>query len=683
MHAPRFRLTRYFSLVSLLVVAAVGGLLTWQVQERAEAELLHMAERRNEAMAAVFVNALWAEFAPAVRAGGRSAESLRALALTGDWQGRSTRLMAGSEIIKVKVFDLHGITVFSSDPQQIGEDKRGNEGFRAARAGRATSTLTHRDRFDAFEGTRSDIDVIGSYVPVFEQGAVVGVLETYQDVTGFVKRLRATTRSLLLGLAAAMGFLYALQLLFVRRAQSILDEQGSQLRASYGELERRVAERTAELEQARGRLDHLAHHDPLTGLANRLLCSDHLRRACAKAERQQHQLALLYIDLDRFKEINDTLGHAVGDELLKEVARRLNRSLRRGDLLARIGGDEFVCVLDCDDAVIEAPQLAQRLIEALVEPIDLGGQTHQMSASIGISYYPADGSNGDALFHAADAAMYAAKAQGRNRYQFYRPELTAVAMDRARLLRSLRSARVHDELSLHYQMKLRCADGRTPAGVEALLRWHSAELGTVSPARFIGVAEESGLIVELGAWVLEQACVQLVRWDREGLQLPHVSVNVSVRQLERSDFVERVRGALQGSGLAPQRLELEITESVIMKADNALEALAALDRLGVRLSVDDFGTGYSSLAYLKRMPIETLKIDRSFVAGIGAQLGDEAIIRAVIALARSLGLETVAEGVETESQLAFLRAEGCDQAQGFLLSRPLPLPAFQAQWHHP
>jgi diguanylate cyclase (GGDEF)-like protein len=680
MQEPRFRLTRYFSLVSLLVVAAIGALVNWQVQQRGEAELLHMAERRNEAMAAVFVNALWQEFSPQMRASERSPEALRAHAVQAGWQAKSAALMAGSQIIKVKVFDLQGMTVFSSDPKQIGEDKRGNPGFLAASSGTPASTLTHRDRFDAFEGTRSDIDVIGSYVPVRENGVIVGVLETYQDVTTFVQRLRATARSLLWGLGAAMALLYGLQLLFVRRAQHVLDAQGRQLRDAYDELERRVAERTAELEQARARLDHLAHHDALTGLPNRLLCSDHLRRACAAAERQQRQLALLYIDLDRFKEINDTQGHAVGDDVLKEVSRRLSVALRRADLLARIGGDEFVCVLDCQDAACEAPQLAQRLIDALCQPVLLAGQEFQISASIGISLYPVDGQGGDALFHAADAAMYAAKAEGRSRYQFYRPELTAAALDRSRIVRLLRRALAEGELSLAYQMKLSCSDARTPAGAEALLRWNSAELGAVPPGRFISVAEESGLIVELGAWVLEQACQQLVRWDTEGLPVPHVSVNVSVRQLERGDFVDHVRAVLQRSGLAPERLELEITESVIMKTDNALEALAALDRLGVRLSVDDFGTGYSSLAYLKQMPIETLKIDRSFVSGIGEQRGDEAIIRTVIALARSLGLATVAEGVETQAQLDFLRREGCEQVQGFLLSRPLAEAPFGEYW---
>jgi diguanylate cyclase (GGDEF)-like protein len=678
--APPFRLVRYFSVASLGLIALIGLLLSLGLRQRAETELLHMAERRNEAMAAVFLNALGGEFEAALREpGATEAAALRARSQVAGWQAKTAALMAGSEVVKVKVFNLQGLTIFSSEAGQIGEDKRDNPGFVSARSGSVRSALTHRDRFDAFEGERVQIDVIGSYIPFRRDAQIVGVFEVYQDVTAFVQRQHKATRDLALLLVATLLLLYGLQLLLVRHAQRQLDGQQAALRRANDELEARVAARTADLEQASARLAHLAHHDALTGLPNRLACNEHLRRACALAERNERQLALLYIDLDRFKEVNDSLGHGAGDTLLREVATRLAQTLRRGDLLARIGGDEFVCVLDCGVALTEAPQLAERLIAALASPLAIAGQAFQLSASVGISVYPADGASAEALFHAADAAMYAAKAEGRNHYQFYRPELTQVALDRAHLLRLLRRAQADDELSLHFQMKLRAADGR-PAGAEALLRWQSAELGAVPPLRFITIAEESGLINALGAWVLEQACHQLVAWDAAGLQLPHVSVNLSVRQLERGDFVEQVQRVLEQTGLAPQRLELEITESVILQAGDALERLAALDRLGVRLAVDDFGTGYSSLAYLKRMPIEALKIDRSFVAGIGEQLGDEALVRTVIALARSLGLATVAEGVETEAQADFLRFEGCDQLQGFLFSRPLPADDFLGLW---
>ncbi|MBB5202709.1 diguanylate cyclase (GGDEF)-like protein [Inhella inkyongensis] len=676
-----FHLLRYFSGTSLVVIAVLGVALALLLQRRAEAELLHLSERQNEAMTAVYLNALWAEFEPGIQPGApRTAAALQALALERQWQARSAALMQSSQVVKIKVFALDGVTVFSTDPKQIGENKASNPGFVSARAGQPLSTLTHRERFDSFEGERSEVDLISSYLPVQRGTSVWAVFEVYQDVTPQVQRQKRLTRDLLLNLLTALFLLYGLQLLIVRRAQRILDRQANALRLSHRDLEARVQQRTQELEAATLRLDHLAHHDPLTGLPNRLLCIEHLGRATAKAARNQQELALLVIDLDRFKEINDTLGHAAGDELLCTLSTRLNTELRGGDLLARIGGDEFVCVSDCGDAATEAPRLAQRLLTTLSAPVTLGGQALRVSGSIGIALYPGDGNDSQALFLAADTAMYAAKQEGRNRYQFYRRALTDAALERAQLQQLLHQALAGDELRLHYQVKLLAQGGQRPAGAEALLRWFSPSLGTVPPARFIPVAEDCGLITELGQWVLDEACAQMVRWDAQGLSLPHISVNLSVRQLERIDFLQTLTATLARHGLAPERLELEITESIILNAENAVATLANIATLGVRLALDDFGTGYSSLSYLKQMPIQSLKIDRSFVMGIGEQRGDEAIIRTVIALARSLNLHTVAEGVESDPQLEFLREEGCEQVQGYLLGRPQPPEAFLAEW---
>ncbi|MBT9490763.1 MAG: EAL domain-containing protein [Paucibacter sp.] len=684
-----FRLTRYFSGVSLGLMALVGVALTYFAQTLTLHELKFMAERRNEAMTAVFLNVLWPDFAPLVASSSSAdAAALRRQAEQVGLHAKTAALMRNSEIIKVKLYNLQGLTVYSSDPKQIGEDKRTNPGFVSASQGLPQSELTHRNSFDAFEGQRTELDVISSYLPVRDKGKVLGVIELYQDVTGFVLRreqllMRMGTTSL-----AAMLALYGLQLLLVQRAQRILQAQEADLQAANRDLDQRVHSRTEELSLAKARLEHLAHHDPLTGLPNRLLFKDHLRRKLSQAQRSQTQLALLFIDLDRFKEVNDSLGHLVGDALLVCVADRLLAVLRGGDLLARLGGDEFVCVLSCEDANLDAPQVAQKLLDTVVQAMQLQGHEIQLSASVGISIFPGDGLSVDELAGAADAAMYEAKRAGRNRFHFYRPEMTQSAQARAHMERLLRRSLAAGEMQLYFQMKLEPEssapdDGRRrlrPSGAEALARWHNAELGQVPPGRFIALAEESGFINELGAWVLRQACLQMSAWAKQGLRVPHISVNLSVRQLERSDIVEVVRQALLEADLPAAALELEITESVIMNADNALPALAALHQLGVRLSVDDFGTGYSSLAYLKLLPIQTLKIDRSFVTGIGEQLSDESIIQAVIGLARSLGLSTVAEGVETEAQLDFLLAQGCDQVQGFLFSRPLPAEAFTAEW---
>lgn len=688
----QFRLTRYFSLVSLGLIAAVGLLLTLSMRAQMQRELIHMAERRNEAMTAVFINALGAQLSPLLAADlPADPDSLRTMIEAHGLHAQARALMRNADIIKIKLYNRAGLTVYSSSAGQIGENKRDNAGFQSALAGRTASALVHRDSFDAFEGQRAQVDLISSYMPIPPapgQSAPQGVIELYQDVTPFVERLAALHRRLVLfGFGLMLG-LYGLQLLLVQRAQGILRRQAQALEDANRVLDQRVQDRTEELRAALARLEHLAHHDPLTGLPNRLLCHEHLRYAIAKAQRQQRQLAVLFLDLDRFKEVNDMLGHSVGDDLLIEVSRRLGALVRSSDLLARLGGDEFVCVLESEDALLDAPVVADKLIQTLCRPMELQGHEVQVSASIGIALFPSDGTTGEELARAADTAMYEAKRAGRNRFHFYRAELTQAALARAHMERLLRRSLEGGEMSVHYQSKFlaqasdRLDEAGPCCGVEALARWHSSELGAVPPGRFIALAEESGFINELGAWVLRRACEDMMAWRDSGLLLDHVSVNVSVRQLERGDFVELVRETLATTGLPPRALELEITESVIMNADNALATLNDLHALGVQLSIDDFGTGYSSLAYLRLLPIQTLKIDRSFVAGIaqaGAEVGDSAIIEAVIGLARSLGLNTVAEGVETPEQLAALQALDCTQVQGFLFSRPVSAKQLQSQ----
>jgi len=690
-----FRLTRYFSVLSLVLIAMAGAALGWSARQQATQQMTRMAQGHNEAMSQVFLNQLWPHFSEFVQSSAaRSSADLRAQA---DGLGLPTMtavLMRKSKIIKVKVYNRDGLTVYSSDPAQVGERKRDNHGFDTALGGQAISALTHRNQFDSFEGSRTDVDIVSSYLPIRDGDRIAGVIELYQDVTPHVQQLDQVLANVVLVGAAVMTVLYLVQLLVVRYAQGMLHKQELELTAANRELDTRVAERTKELaltnsqlqdevqerRRAQAQLAHLAHHDPLTDLPNRLLFADHLQRSIARAERGRHRLALLFIDLDRFKEVNDTLGHALGDELLIEVARRLAGELRGSDLLARLGGDEFVCILEGIDAPQEAGRVADKLIARIAEPLMLHDNEIRVSASIGISLYPGDDVDTDNLLRAADTAMYEAKKHGRNAYHFYEPEMTQYARERAQLERLLRHAVENNELELHYQIKMALGERPMPCGVEALARWHSTELGSVSPIRFIPVAEESGLIVSLGEWVLRAACRQLAAWRASGVDVPCISVNLSVRQLGRSDIVEVVQSALRESGLSPDALELEITESVIMNVDDAIGVLQRLHDMGVRLAVDDFGTGYSSLAYLKLLPINALKIDRSFVVGIGDNLGDESIIQAVIGLARSLGLSTVAEGVETALQLAFLRQAGCDQIQGYYFGRPQPADAFIADW---
>ncbi len=690
-----FRLTRYFSILSFMLVIIAGGALGLSARYQATRQITEVAQRHNEAMSQVYLNELWPHFSTFVAASsGRSITELRAAVEKLGLRSKTTALMKNSDIIKVKVYNREGLTVFSSDISQIGENKRDNQGFASALAGHTTSALVHRNQFDSFEGSRVDVDVLSSYLPIRDGGNVPGVIELYQDVTPFVQNLDQVLLEVGLVGAGVMFLLYLMQLVVVRYAQGILHSQEAHLRESNRELDARVEERTHELaainhllegevlerRKAEARLEHLAHHDPLTGLPNRLLFAGHLQRSISKAKRSQRQVALLFIDLDRFKDVNDTLGHAVGDELLIEVTHRLTGQLRNGDLLARFGGDEFVCVLEEIEAPERASLVAEKLTALIAEPFSIRDHDLNISASIGISLYPADGMDADNLLRAADTAMYQAKKHGRNSYHFYTPELTQYAKERSQMERLLRHAIENDELEVHYQIKMAVAQRPYPCGVEALARWNSAELGQISPVRFIPIAEETGLIVELGEWVLRAACRQMAAWRASGVNIPTISVNLSVRQLERADILEIVRSALEESGLPPNALELEITESVIMNVDDAISVLERLSVLGVRLAVDDFGTGYSSLAYLKLLPIDTLKIDRSFVIGIGDSRGDESIIQAVIGLARNLGLATVAEGVETAQQLAFLCQAGCDQIQGFYFGKPQPADEFLDNW---
>jgi diguanylate cyclase (GGDEF)-like protein len=690
-----FRLTRYFSFLSLVLIVAAGLTLGWSARDQATKQMSEMAQHHNEAMGQVFINALWPHFSPLTEsAKSLSSEELRQEVVRLNLHPQVATLMHQSHIVKVKVYNREGLTVFSSDPKQIGESKLGNVGFQSGLAGRTASELTHRNQFDSFEGVQADLDVISSYLPVRDDAQIVAVMELYQDVTPFVQELNQVLIDVVLVGACVMVLLYLAQLMVVRYAQRLLLAQEDQLLQSNRELDARVAGRTAELatsnaqlqaevaerQRAEVRLDHLAHHDPLTHLPNRLLFVEHLQRSIANAERHMRQIAVLFIDLDRFKEVNDTLGHTIGDELLVEIAKRLSGHIRTGDLLSRLGGDEFVCVLENVDSLFEAANVAEKLNARIAGPIELRNHSLQISASIGIAIYPQDGADTDNLLRAADTAMYQAKKMGRNTHHFYTPEMTQHARERVAMERLLRQAIANNELEVHYQIKMTAGDAPQPCGAEALLRWNNPELGSVPPVRFIPIAEETGFIVELGRWVLRTACQQAALWRTQGLVIPKMSVNLSVRQLERADILETVQRALVDSGLPAQALELEITESVIMNADDAISALERLTTLGIHLSVDDFGTGYSSLAYLKLLPIDTLKIDRSFVIGIGDNRGDESIIRAVIGMAQSLHLHTVAEGVETELQRAFLQKEGCEQMQGYLFGKPMAAGAFAERW---
>jgi diguanylate cyclase (GGDEF)-like protein len=402
-----------------------------------------------------------------------------------------------------------------------------------------------------------------------------------------------------------------------------------------------------------------------------MLCYDRLKQALNHASRHEKTAAVLFVDLDHFKTVNDTMGHASGDTLLREVARRLVKSVRAEDTCARIGGDEFVVILPELPKAQDASLVAQKILAGLAVPMNLDGQDVYVSASIGVAIYPTDGLDDETLLRNADAAMFRAKQVGRNNFQFYAASMNEHAMAKLQMQNDLRRALDRNEFVLHYQPKFSLGNA-SMTGLEALLRWQRADGQLVSPAEFVPVLEDTGLIIPVGDWIIDATCAQIRAWKDAGLQALPVAVNLSVKQFLSHDIAEVIEQTLQKHELEADLFEVEITESDAM--ENQDEVIATLQRLrerGIRVAVDDFGTGYSSLGYLKRLPLDSLKLDRSFVTGLPTDSDDVSIARAVIAMAHSLGLKVVAEGVETQDQREFLAQQGCDQMQGFLLSRPV------------
>jgi diguanylate cyclase (GGDEF)-like protein len=452
---------------------------------------------------------------------------------------------------------------------------------------------------------------------------------------------------------------------------------GAQDYLSKDKLERQLLVRSMQYSIERKRyqeqLEHQANYDSVTGLPNRNLLRDRLKQAVF-AQRQKHPVAIVFLDLDHFKVINDSLGHSQGDKLLAKIAERLTESVRDGDTVARLGGDEFVLILNDQNKEDVIFRVMQRILARVSEPTTIGGKDLSISCSAGVSIYPQDGTDVETLLKNADAAMYRAKERGRNHFQFYTSELNALVNERLALEHNLKRALERNELLLHYQPKIDIATGRI-VGTEALVRWQHPQWGLILPDRFIPIAEETGLIVPIGEWVLNTACKQNRTWQNAGLPPISVAVNVSLRQFKQDSLSKTVARILVEADLNPEHLELELTESMVMHdADAAVDILHELQSLGVRLSLDDFGTGYSSLSYLRRLPMDTLKIDRSFVKDIGDHEGsdDGILAQAIISLGHSLRLRVIAEGVENAAQLQFLEKHGCDEAQGYYFGKPLP-----------
>ena len=690
-----FNLSRYFSTVSFILIVLAAGVLGPLYQKLSLQQMQDLAEGRNLAMAQVVQNSLRDSIEALMSDSvGRGADYLRQSDKASRLQAQVLELMQDTDITRVKIYNRLGSTIFSTDTTQIGESRLDNPGFRSAISGALISSLTHRNSANGHEGAPAEVDVLASYIPIHGQDqSVEGVFELYQNVTPFVAQLQRNMWLVTGGVALVFAALYLMQFLVVRRAQGILEDQEGRIAAARDTLEIQVAARTDELRrtntqlegeiverrQAQSKLNYLAYHDPLTGLSNRRSFIERLDESLRESARRGERLAVLFIDLDQFKQVNDSLGHGVGDELLISVAARLSEHVRLIDMLARLGGDEFICLMEGVRTEEDVQTLAREIIAAFETPFVLGDHELYLSASVGISLSPGDGDSVLDLMRNADTAMYRAKAQGRGNFHFYTPEMTRDAQERIRMENLLRRALDNGELSVHLQPQVETSSGRL-VGAEALVRWNSPELGLVLPTRFIPLAEDSGLIIGLGNWVLREPCQQFMQWHDSGFDLPQVSVNLSVKQLERPEFIDVLSQILDDTGMDATSLKLELTESVVMAVADSFTLLERLRDLGISLALDDFGTGYSSLSYLKMLPVQQLKIDKSFVDGIGKNSGDEAIICTVMELARRLDFEVVAEGVETIEQSEFLAGLGCEQLQGHLHGKAVPAPEFRARW---
>jgi diguanylate cyclase (GGDEF)-like protein len=650
-------LLRYSQLLALAVLTAVVVALSLLYRGLLVDSMVESETHANVALTKTFANAIWPSHAPFVaRAASLPRATLASREEIAAIDRDLRRLSDGLSVVKVKIYDLNGLTVYSTDPRQIGEDGSAKAGFRRARDGYPSSKVNYRDRLDSWEGSLADRHIVETYVPVhvYDAAPVEAVLEVYNDVTELVQANQRSQWKILAAVLGAMAVVYVLVQVILGRYQRLLHEQ--------------ERERAAQEERIR----YQAYHDALTGLPNRASFTEHLEEAMRRAKRAGWPLALLFLDLDLFKRVNDSLGHDAGDRLLRVVAERIRRAVREADMLFRMGGDEFTVLLEDVRGPEEAAMVAGRVLEGIAEPLQLQHHEISVSGSIGIALYPRDDVIGERLLKSADTAMYRAKELGRNRYAFFAREMNERVESQIMIEAALRRALKNEEFVLHYQPRVSAATGRA-TGAEALLRWRHPEWGLVEPARFVPLLEETGLIVPVGAWVLAEACRRAKIWQAAGLPPLRVSVNLSSRQFRSEALFEAVSEALRASGLAPQLLELELTESLLVEnVDHAMGVMGKLKAIGAAISIDDFGTGYSSLGYLKRFPIDSLKIDKSFVRDIATSPKDAAIVNAISALARSLGIGLVAEGVEEPWQVEFLRARHCTEMQGYLFSRPLP-----------
>jgi diguanylate cyclase (GGDEF)-like protein len=650
-----FRSNR-FLIISALVGLFVVGMLLFLYRSMTITSLVAQEERASASLAFVLSHVVLPTYQNFLeQSQGLTDDGLRGTAQIQALDRLVKAAIADTKIIKVQIINAQGRTLYSSDLSQIGNSKLESPGFQSAMRGVPSSAFSFRDKFTGAHGVYSNRNVVATYLPVKkrDEETLFGAFEIYSDVTDLVYTLNRNQGRIGMAVIGGMLLIYAILFVSARRADQLLRAQE----------EDRIAHEA--------KLNYQSLHDNLTLLPNRVSFLQRLEESIHRAKREGGMLGLMFIGIDRFKLVNDSLGHRAGDELLQITAKRLQSVFRECDLVFRIGGDEFAVI----PAFITTPEgmahLAQRVLDTMKAPIVIDNQSMIVTVSIGISLYPKDDTEAAMLVKNADAALCLSKQSGRNQYSFYTPEMNARALERLSYESALQQALPNDEFVLHYQPRVTSANGHI-VGMEALLRWRRDDGRLVPPGEFIPILEDRDLIIDVGAWVLRSAVAQVQAWLSEGFDPVRVSVNVSSRQFRNKNFVGLVRDVIRESGIDPGYLELELTESLLLdNTQHAIEIMRGLKSLGVKLSIDDFGTGYSSLSYLKMLPIDYLKIDRSFISDVTTNEKDAAIVNTITTLAHELHIGVVAEGVETAEQWNLLRGKHCHELQGYYFSRPL------------
>ena len=654
-----FQLSRYFAIACLLSTVVLTAFLGYLYRQTVINHMIQHKVEEHIALSHMLAANLWQEFseyAPSIET--LTADELLRHPEVREFERSVQERADGFKVLQVDIYAPNGQRIFSTLRESVGEYAATRSGVSEALAGHTSTKRLYEERKDALNESAPGQEVIVNFLPLYnqEQTSVVAVAEIHSDLTKAIAGIDRNQIKAYVVIAISLGMLSIVLLMIVRRA------------------DRQMTQHAAHIESQQRLIEHQTYHDALTGLPNLKLFRDRLQHAIQLADQRELLMAVLVVNLHRLKHISDTFGHSVGDSLLLEAVDRLRKYVRGCDTLARATGDEFYLMLESIAVIYEVEEIAAQIIEEFSAPAIADGHELFITSSIGIAMFPfTEDEDVDTLLKKANAAMYHANEAGRNTYRFYDHRMSHHIASRFSMESALRRAIEREEFELFYQPVVHLKTGKIVA-VEALLRWRSPEMGMVSPLDFVPLLEETGLIMPVGNWVLETACAQTVAWQQQGIGDLKVNVNVSAVQFSRKEIAIQVRNAIDQSGLMPHLLDLEITESLLIdNIGNAMQILDVLNDMGISLSIDDFGTGYSSLAYLKRMPIGTLKIDRSFVCDLNADADDAAIVDAVCKMAGSLRFKVTAEGVETREQLNVLREMGVDAIQGYFFSRPLPV----------